>query len=568
MLSSSSRAAWRGASLRTRAPASAAFQQSSEARSDEAHGALAAVGAVGARGLAQDALSGLQLARGLAKSGLAKSGLAESGLAKSGSALSGARGLAQEAPAITRVHGGLKDQDRIFQNLYGEADWSLKDAKRWGDWHRTKDLLWMGPDWIVDEIKASGLRGRGGAGFPSGLKWSFMPKVTDGRPSFLLVNADESEPNSCKDKEIMRKEPHKLIEGCLVAGFAMRARAAYIYIRGEYYNEAITLDKAIYEAYENGLLGKNAAGSGYDFDVYVHRGAGAYICGEETATIESLEGRTGKPRLKPPFPADTGLYGCPTTVTNVETVAVAPTILRRGASWFSGFGRKGNHGTKLFNISGHVNNPITVEEEMSIPLRDLIEKHAGGVRGGWENLQCTIPGGSSVPLMTKSACEDALMDFDDLKAHGSGLGTAGMTVFDKSFDMVAGIRRLAHFYAHESCGQCTPCREGAPWLETVLRRIESGQADAREVPMLEEISRQIEGHTICALGDAAAWPIQGLIKHYNEHLEERAEAGPENAQRIATESYQSAWTGAPLDNHDWIAQHGEGTTYKAAAAAA
>ena len=445
--------------------------------------------------------------------------------------------------------------------MYGEYDWALRDAQKRGDWHRTKDLMWLGPDRIVQDIKDSGLRGRGGAGFPSGLKWSFMPKISDGRPSFLLVNADESEPGTCKDREIMRKEPHKLVEGCLVAGFAMRARAAYIYIRGEFFNEAIILDRAIHEAYEAGFLGKNACGSGYDFDVYLHRGAGAYICGEETATIESLEGRQGKPRLKPPFPANIGLYGCPTTVTNVETVAVAPTILRRGPGWFQGLGRKNNSGTKLFCISGHVNNPITVEEEMSIPLKDLLEKHCGGVRGGWDNLQAVIPGGSSVPLLTKEQSDDVLMDFDDLKAAGSGLGTAAVTVFDKSFDMVAGIRRLAHFYKHESCGQCTPCREGTGWLEDILRRIETGQADRREVPMLEEISRQIEGHTICALGDAAAWPVQGLIKVYHEEMAERAEGAP----RPAVYEDQEAWTGAEFENQGWVDKFGEGGTYEAKA---
>mmetsp|Transcript_17877 Transcript_17877/g.28985 ORF Transcript_17877/g.28985 Transcript_17877/m.28985 type:complete len:495 (+) Transcript_17877:117-1601(+) len=472
------------------------------------------------------------------------------------------RAFTAQAPPVTRVYGGLSDQDRIFQNLYGTEDWALRDAEKRGDWHRTKDLLWMGPDWIVQEIKDSGLRGRGGAGFPSGLKWSFMPKNTDGRPNFLLINADESEPGTCKDREIMRKEPHKLIEGCLVAGYAMRARAAYIYIRGEFFNEAIIMEKAIFEAYEKGLIGKNASGTGYDFDVYLHRGAGAYICGEETATIESLEGRQGKPRLKPPFPADTGLYGCPTTVTNVETIAVAPTILRRGASWFNSMGRPNNAGTKLFCISGHVNNPITVEEEMSIPLKDLIEKHCGGVRGGWDNLQAIIPGGSSVPLIKKDVCEDVLADFDDLKAAGSGLGTAAVTVFDKSFDMVAGIRRLAHFYKHESCGQCTPCREGTGWLEEILLRLENGKGNKREVPMLEEISRQIEGHTICALGDAAAWPVQGLIKNYYDELSDRAESGEENAQKIASRSHQKAWTGAEFSNAEWVKLHGEGSTYQ------
>jgi len=418
-----------------------------------------------------------------------------------------------------------------------------------GDWHRTKDILWTGPDGIIDDIKASGLRGRGGAGFPSGLKWSFMPKASDGRPSFLVVNADESEPGTCKDREIMRKDPHKLVEGCLVAGFAMKARAAYIYIRGEFYNEATILDEAIFEAYQAGFLGKNACGSGYDFDVYLHRGAGAYICGEESALIESLEGRAGRPRLKPPFPANMGLYGCPTTVTNVETVAVSPTILRRGPAWFSSFGRKNNSGTKLFCISGHVNNPITVEEEMSIPLRELLEKHAGGVRGGWDNLLAIIPGGSSVPMLPRKICDDVLMDFDALRDVKSGLGTAAVTVFDKSVDPIAAIRRLSHFYKHESCGQCSPCREGTGWMERILTRMEAGQADEAEIPMLEEISRQIEGHTICALGDAAAWPVQGLIRHFQPVIEERL-TNP--AGYDASKYFQRAWSGAAFKNDGWV----------------
>lgn len=342
------------------------------------------------------------------------------------------------------VYGGLQDQDRIFTNLYGEQDWRLKDAMKRGDYHMTTEIMKMGPDWIVQEIKDSGLRGRGGAGFPSGLKWSFMPKETDGRPSFLVVNADESEPGTCKDREIMRKDPHKLVEGCLLAGYAMRARAAYIYIRGEYFNEAVVLDEAIHEAYAAGLIGKNASGSGYDFDIFLHRGAGAYICGEETALIESLEGRQGKPRLKPPFPAGVGVFGCPSTVTNVETIAVSPTILRRGASWFSSFGNENNRGTKLFGISGHVRNPKVVEESMSIPLQELIEKHCGGMRNGWDSLQACIPGGSSTPAMNKELCDQALMEFDHLKSLGTSLGTAAITMFDDSVDMVAAIRRLAH----------------------------------------------------------------------------------------------------------------------------
>jgi len=455
-------------------------------------------------------------------------------------------------------YGGLTDQDRIFTNLYGEQDWRLKDAVKRGDYNATKEIMCMGPDWIVQEIKDSGLRGRGGAGFPSGLKWSFMPKKSDGRPSFLVINADESEPGTCKDREIMRKDPHKLVEGCLLTGFAMRARAAYIYIRGEYFNEAVVLDEAIHEAYAAGLIGKNACGSGYDFDVFLHRGAGAYICGEETALIESLEGRQGKPRLKPPFPAGVGLFGCPSTVTNVETVAVAPTILRRGASWFASFGNENNRGTKLFGISGHVKNPMVVEEAMSIPLQELIEKHCGGMRYGWDSVQACIPGGSSVPVLNKDQCDDALMEFDDLRNKGSGLGTAAVTMFDTTVDMVAAIRRLAHFYKHESCGQCTPCREGTSWLEDILIRMEKGDADKREIPMLEEISRQIEGHTICALGDAAAWPVQGLIRHFKKDIEDRID-DPEGYDHDA--AFQEAWSGDPFDNSDWVDEHGAGMEY-------
>lgn len=349
-----------------------------------------------------------------------------------------------------------------------------------------------------------------------------MPKSSlDGRPSYLVINADESEPGTCKDREILRHEPHKLVEGALLVGFGMRARAAYIYVRGEFYNEARHLQEAIDEAYRAGKIGRNACGTGYDFDVYVHRGAGAYICGEETALLESLEGKQGKPRLKPPFPANVGLFACPSTVTNVETVAVVPTILRRGPQWFASFGRKGNAGTKLFCISGHVNNPCTVEEEMSIPLKDLIERHAGGIRGGWDNLLAVIPGGSSVPVLPKSICETVLMDFDALKEVQSGLGTAAVMVMDKSTDIVAAIARLAKFYKVESCGQCTPCREGTGWLLKMMNRMVLGKAEIEEIDTLEEVSRQIEGHTICALGDAAAWPIQGLVRHFRPEMEQK-----------------------------------------------
>jgi len=427
---------------------------------------------------------------------------------------------AEAAPAKT-TYGPLADQDRIFTNIYGRHDWRLKGAMARGQWYKTKEIVEKGADWIINEIKASGLRGRGGAGFPSGMKWSFMNKPSDGRPKYLVVNADEGEPGTCKDREIMRHDPHTLVEGCLVAGRAMGARAGYIYIRGEFYNEASNLQVAIKEAYDAGFLGKNACGSGYDFDLFVHRGAGAYICGEETALIESLEGKQGKPRLKPPFPADVGVFGCPTTVTNVETVAVAPAICRRGGDWFAGFGRARNSGTKLFNISGHVNNPCTVEEEMSIPLKDLIKIHAGDVIGGWDNLLCIIPGGSSTPLIPKKVCDDVMMDFDALVAAQTGLGTAAIIVMNKQTDVVKAIARLALFYKHESCGQCTPCREGIDWMNTMMWRFTEGNAKAEEIDMIWELSKQIEGHTICALADGAAWPVQGLIRHFRPELEAR-----------------------------------------------
>ncbi len=415
----------------------------------------------------------------------------------------------------------LNDRDRIFTNLFGLDDWGLDGARRRGDWDGTKEIIARGRESIIDEMKESGLRGRGGAGFPAGLKWSFMPKESDARPHYLVVNADEGEPGTCKDRDTIRNDPHKLVEGCLVAGFAMGANTAYIYIRGEFYREAERLQAAIDQARDAGLIGPDSCGSGWAFEIYLHRGAGAYICGEEMALIESLEGKKGMPRLKPPFPAAMGVFGCPTTVNNVETIAVAPTILRRGASWFASFGRENNTGTKVFCISGHVNNPCNVEEEMSIPLKELIEKHAGGVRGGWNNLKAIIPGGSSVPMLPKSICDSVLMDFDALRDVKSGLGTAAVIVMDQSTDLIAAIARLAKFYAHESCGQCTPCREGTGWMWRVMERLAAGNADVDEIDDLLEVASQIEGHTICALGDAAAWPIQGLMRHFRDEVEHR-----------------------------------------------
>jgi NADH-quinone oxidoreductase subunit F len=418
--------------------------------------------------------------------------------------------------------GPLADKDRIFTNLYGFQEPWLKAAQQRGDWDDTKSLMAIGQDAIIDKVKASGLRGRGGAGFPTGMKWGFMPKEPKpGKPNFLVINADESEPGSCKDREIIRHDPHKLLEGALIASFAMRARAAYIYIRGEFIVETEVLRKAVQECYDAGLFGKNACGSGFDFDCFVHRGAGAYICGEETAMLESLEGGKGWPRLKPPFPAGAGLYGCPTTVNNVESIAVVPTILRRGAEWFASIGNPKNEGTKLFQISGHVNCPCTVEESMGIGFRELIDRHAGGIRGGWDNLLAVIPGGSSVPLVPAEQMMDVAMDFDALKALGSGLGTAAVIVMDKSTDIVRAISRISYFYKHESCGQCTPCREGTGWMWRVMEKMRTGDVEVGDIDKLLDVTKQVEGHTICALGDAAAWPIQGLIRHFRPELERR-----------------------------------------------
>ncbi len=414
----------------------------------------------------------------------------------------------------------LADKDRIFLNLYGAHGADLESAKKRGAWNGTGDMISVGRDWIITQVKESGLRGRGGAGFPTGLKWSFMPKQVSDRPHYLVVNADESEPGTCKDRDIMRHDPHLLIEGCLIASFSMQAHACYIYLRGEYVAEREAMEKAVKEAYEAKLIGKNNI-HGWDFDCYIHHGAGAYICGEETALLESLEGKKGQPRLKPPFPANSGLYGCPTTVNNVESIAVAPTIIRRGAKWFAGIGRPNNTGTKVFCISGHVNQPCNVEEAMSIPLRTLLEEHCGGVRGGWGNLKAVIPGGSSVRMITAAMAEEALMDFDSLSAMKSGLGTAACIVMDKSTDVVRAIARISYFYKHESCGQCTPCREGTGWMWRVLERMAKGEAEHSEIDLLLDVAGQVEGHTICALGDAAAWPVQGLIRHFRHEIEER-----------------------------------------------
>jgi NADH-quinone oxidoreductase subunit F len=433
----------------------------------------------------------------------------------------------------------LDDKDRIFLNLFGRGDWGLAGARARGAWDGTKAILERGRDAIVNEVKNSGLRGRGGAGFPTGLKWSFMPKQIGDRPHYLVVNADESEPGTCKDRDIMRHDPHLFVEGCLIASSAMGAHTCYVYVRGEFVREREHLQAAVDQAYEAKLIGSNNI-HGWDFDLIVHHGAGAYICGEETALLESLEGKKGMPRLKPPFPANMGLYGCPTTVNNVESIAVVPDIMRRGAVWFAGIGRPNNTGTKLFCISGHVNNPCNVEEAMGIPLRELLEKHAGGVRGGWDNLLAVIPGGSSMPLVPAHQCVPLPMDFDGTRDVKSALGTAAVIVMDKSTDIVRAMARISYFYKHESCGQCTPCREGMGWMWRVLERMAEGRAQKREIDMLMEVTTQIEGHTICAFGDGAAWPVQGLLRHFRPEIERRIDeytrnADPHDVARVAAE---------------------------------
>ncbi|KRA42540.1 MULTISPECIES: NADH-quinone oxidoreductase subunit NuoF [Devosia] len=414
----------------------------------------------------------------------------------------------------------LADKDRIFTNLYGQGDWTLEGARARGAWVGTKEFIDAGRDWITNEVKASGLRGRGGAGFPTALKWTFMPKVNDGRPHYLLVNADESEPGTCKDRDILRHDPHHLVEGCLLAARAMDAHLAFIYVRGEFIRERQRLEAAVEQAYEAKLIGKDNI-HGWDLDIIVHHGAGAYICGEETALMESLEGKKGQPRLKPPFPAGMGVYGNPTTVNNVESIAVVPEILRRSGAWFASIGRANNTGTKLMCVSGHVNKPATFEEAMGVTFEEIIEKHCGGIRGGWDNLLAVIPGGASVPCVPGEKMRNAVMDFDGLREVGSSLGTAAVIVMDKQTDIIKAIWRLSAFYKHESCGQCTPCREGTGWMMRVMERMVEGRAQKREIDMLFEVTKQIEGHTICALGDAAAWPIQGLIRNFRHVIEER-----------------------------------------------
>lgn len=371
---------------------------------------------------------------------------------------------------------------------------------------------------IINEVKTSGIRGRGGAGFPTGLKWSFVPRNT-GKPTYLLCNADEGEPGTFKDRDIMRFDPHLLIEGMIMAGFALDVRDAYIYIRGEFLHEANVLNEAIAEAYAANLLGENILGSGYSMNLTVHRGAGAYVCGEETALIESLEGKPGRPRFKPPFPAVEGFYGCPTVVNNVETLATVPAILKFGGEWHASIGVPNNTGCKIFSVSGHVNKPGNYEVPMGTSLKTLIEDYCGGLQHG-RVPKVIIPGGSSTPWLTAEHY-DTPLTYDDLKNAGSFLGSGAIIVMDETADLVALTRRLAHFYAHESCGQCTPCREGTGWLERVMKRVEGGKGCAGDVTVLKDAAEHMAGRTICALAEGAAAPVLSLLKHFPEDVQTR-----------------------------------------------
>ena len=389
-------------------------------------------------------------------------------------------------------------------------------------WRKVLDGGWT-REAIIDEVKASGLRGRGGAGFPTGLKWSFMPRDKDVQ-KYFVCNSDESEPGTCHDREILRYNPHSIIEGMAIGGYAMGATVGYNYIRGEFQGEPVErFDAAVREAYEAGWLGRKLRDSGIDYDLYTFVGAGAYICGEETALLESLEGKPGKPRFKPPFPANYGLYGAPTTINNTQTVASVPAILRNGARWFADLGVERSGGTAIFSVSGHVEKPGNYELPLGVPFRELLAV-AGGVRAG-RRLKAVIPGGSSVPVLPADIIIDLTMDFDTIQKAGSGLGTGAAIVMDETTCMVSVLRRISRFYYAESCGQCTPCREGTGWLYRVLTRITEGRGRQADLDMLVDVANKIEGHTICALGDAAAWPVQSFMKHFRHEFEYMIEHG-------------------------------------------
>jgi len=412
-----------------------------------------------------------------------------------------------------------KAHNVVYTTLHFDTPWSYDSYLKAGGYQAWRKLLTEKPDpaWVIDQVKASGLRGRGGAGFPTGLKWSFMPRSAPGQ-KYILCNSDESEPGTCKDRDILRFNPHAVIEGMAIACYATGSTVAYNYLRGEFHHEPFEhLEQALKDAYANGWLGKDILGSGIDVDMYNALGAGAYICGEETALMESLEGKKGQPRFKPPFPANFGLYGKPTTINNTETYASVPAIIRNGGDWFLALGKPNNGGPKAFSVSGHVGKPGNYEIPLGTPFRDLLAL-AGGIRGGRE-LKAVIPGGSSMPVLPGAVMLECTMDYDSIQKAGSGLGSGAVIVMDETTCMVRACQRIARFYYAESCGQCTPCREGTGWMYRMLSRIVEGNAVMDDLAMLREAAGQIEGHTICAFGEAAAWPVQGFLRHYWHEFE-------------------------------------------------
>lgn len=428
--------------------------------------------------------------------------------------------------------GPLKDSDRIFQNLYGRHDWRLKGACQRGDWHKTGDILELGPDWMMDQIKQSALRGRGGAGFYCATKWEFLKQVkSDKVPKMLVVNCAEGEPGTCKDREILRHEPHKLIEGILLAGVTMGCGRAIIYIRNRFYNEACNLHYALAEAYQHGLVGDGACGTDIKFDIMIQRGD-RYLCGEETAMLNCLMGELGRPRRRPPFLTEKGYFNHPCLVVNAESLSVLPTLLRRGPCWWTGLGRSYNAGTKLFCISGEVNNPCTVEEEMSMPMREIIELHAGGVQGGWENLLAVFPGGLSTALLGPEAAGGVMMDFDCLEAAGSGLGCGSIIVMSKKCDPLAIMHRAIEFYEEHTCKQCTYCRDGAIWLPELFGRFAMGQAHPHEIDWTSVIADKIKNsRPICALGVSQAITAESMVRMFSEQINQRIVKFAEGAEK-------------------------------------
>lgn len=412
----------------------------------------------------------------------------------------------------------------VFKNIHKPDSHTLPVYLEGGGYRAMAKALDETPEAVIESVKKSGIRGRGGAGFPAGVKWSFIPRSSH-RPKYLVCNADEGEPGTCKDRDILRFDPHLLVEGMVIAGFAVGAERGYVYVRGEFDHEANRLEAAIREAYAASYLGQNILGKGIRFELAVHRGAGAYVCGEETALLESLEGKKGQPRVKPPFPANVGLWGGPTVINNVETLASVPDIVSRGGEWYAGLGVEKSTGTKVFSVSGHVNRPGNYEVEMGLPLKVLLEDYAGGVRGGWDNLKGVIPGGSSSPVLARAACESLTMDYDSIARAGSMLGSGAVIVMDRSVCIVRAIARISRFYRHESCGQCTPCREGTGWLAKIVARIEAGGGRPGDLELLGELCGNISGKTICALGDAAAMPVAGALRAFKEEFVYHVEHG-------------------------------------------